>query len=244
MMNLDELLKAAITDPSKRSLFLQTLIKSDVYVICKNPIKYERGREEGGIQLELITIQNPHGDMFIPFFSSHRALEQFAKRYVESYKINCLRLFDLIQTASAVLNPNSYGKEFSSQEIKSILMIARNLKIKAISYSEEETISYRPCEYSVGHITKAASKFLSKQENVDCAYIMEMVKGCEKPQLLIVLDMIGNTRKLFVPLSKYLAKSVKANEHLCFISYEQDMGKKAARNIEPFYVRKRKRYER
>ena len=52
IMNLDELLKAAIKDPSKRSVFLQTLIKSDVYVICKNPVKQERGRAEGGIQLQ------------------------------------------------------------------------------------------------------------------------------------------------------------------------------------------------
>lgn len=243
-MNLDELLKAAITDPSKRSLFLQTLIKSDVYVICKNPVRRDRYSEEGGIQLELITIQNPNGDTFIPFFSSHRAMEQFAKRYVESYKINCLRLFDLIQSASAVLNPNSYGKEFSSQEIKSILMIARNLKIKAISYNEEETINYRQCSYSVGHITKPAVKFLSKQDNVDCAYMVEMIRGCEKPQLLMVVDMIGNTRKLFVPLSKRLAKSVKSNEQLCFISYEQDIGKKAAKVATPFYVRKKRRFER
>ena len=146
-MNLDELLKAAIKDPSKRAQFLQTLIKSDVYVICKNPVQQERGRAEGGIQLELITTQNPDGDIFIPFFTSYRALQQFAKRYVDCYKINCLRLFDLIQSVSAVLNPNSYGKEFSSQEIKSILMIARNLKIKAISYNEADIISYRPVEH-------------------------------------------------------------------------------------------------
>lgn len=238
MLNLDELLKAAINDPSKRSLFLQTLIKSDVFVICKNPVKYERGREEGGVSLELITIKNPHGDVFIPFFTSHRALQQFAKRYVEYYKINCLRLFDLIQTASAVLNPNSYGKEFSSQEIKSILMIARNLKIKAISYNEEETINYRPCEKNVAHITRAASKFFTKHENVDRAFIMEMIRGCEKPQLLMVIDMLGNTRKLFVPLSKFLAKSSKSGDHLCFISYEQGIGKKAAEVVDPFYVRK------
>lgn len=242
-MNLDELLKAAIKEPSKRSLFLQTLIRSDVYVICKNPVKQERSREEGGIQLELVTIQNPHGDMFIPFFTSYRALQQFAKRYVDCYKINCLRLFDLIQSVSAVLNPNSYGKEFSSQEIKSILMIARNLKIKAISYNEEETIEYRPCEQSLGHITKAASKFLSKQPNVDRAFIMEMVRGCEKPQILMVLDMMGSTRKLFVPLSKYLSKITKSGEHLCFISYEQDMGRKAAQSVEPFYIRKKRYFE-
>ncbi len=240
-MNLDELLRAAIKDASKRSLFLQTLIKSDVYVICKNPV--EKDRKEGGIKLELITIQNPQKEIFIPFFTSHRSLQQFAKRYVEYYKINCLRLFDLIQTADAVLNPNSYGKEFSSQEIKTILMIAKNLKIKAISYKEEETIDYRPCEYEVTHITRAASKFLSKQPNVDRAFITEMIKGCERPQLLIVLDMMGNTRKLFVPLSKYLSKIVKPNEQLCFINYEQEMGKKAAAVTEPFYIRKKRYFE-
>ncbi len=243
-MNLDELLKAAIKDPAMRSPFLQSLIKSDVYVICKNPVKQERDRSEGGIQLELVTIQNPHGEVFIPFFTSYRALQQFAKRYVESYKMNCLRLFDLIQSVPAVLNPNSYGKEFSSQEIKSILMIARNLKIKAISYNEAETIQYRPCERSMGHITKAASKFLSKQPNVDRAFILEMVRGCEKPQLLMVLDMLGSTRKLFVPLSKYLSKYVKANESLAFISYEQEIGKRAAEATDPFYVRKKRYFER
>ena len=230
-MNLDELLKAAIRDPSMRSMFLQSLIKSDVYVICRNPVKQERDRAEGGIQLELVTIQNPDGDTFIPFFTSYRSLQQFAKRYVESYKINCLRLFDLIQSMPAVLNPNSYGKEFSSQEIKSILMIARNLKIRAISYNEADTIQYRACEQSMGHITKAASKFLAKQPNVE-------------PQLLMVVDMIGSTRKLFVPLSKYLSRYMRGTETLSFISYEQELGKKAAAATDPFYVRKKRYFER
>lgn len=243
-MNLDELLKNAITDPSKRSIFLQTLIKSDVYVICKNPVNQERDSADGDVQLELITTQTPEGDVFIPFFTSYRALQQFAKRYVDCYKINCLRLFDLIQNASAVLNPNSYGKEFSSQEIKSILRIARNLKIKAISCDEEDTISYRKPEHSVEHITRAASKFLSKQPNVDRAFVMEMIKGSEKPQILLVLDMMGNTRKLFVPLSKYISKIVEDDEHLSFISYEHEMGKKAASVVDPFYVRPKRFFER
>ena len=72
---------------------------------------------------------------------------------------------------------------------------------------------------------------------------MEMIRGCEKPQILMVLDMMGNTRKLFVPLSKYISKVVKPNEHLAFISYEQDMGKKAAETVEPFYVRKKRFFE-
>ena len=45
-------------------------------------------------------------------------------------------------------------------------------------------------------------------------------------------------------LSKYLSKTVKPNEHLAFISYEQDMGKKAAKTVEPFYVRKKRYFER
>ena len=241
-MNLDELLKAAIKEPSKRSLFLQTLIKSDVYVICKNPVKQEIDDSDEEVPLELATIQDPEGEVFIPFFTSYHAVQQFTRGYVDCYKINCLRLFDLIQSASAVLNPNSYGKEFTSQEIKSILSIARNLKIKAIN--EEETVTYRPVEHSVEHLTTAASKFLSKQPNVDRAFIMEMIKGNEKPQILIVLDMVGgSTHKLFVPLSKYVSRIVKPNEHLSFISYEKEMGKTAAKIVDPFYVRQKRFFE-
>ncbi len=240
-MNLDELLKAAISDPSKRSIFLQTLIRSDVYVICKNPVK--TGEKGEGVQMDLVTIQNPDGDLFIPFFTSHRALQQFAKRYVECYKLNCLRLFDLIQDVSAVLNPNSYGKEFASSEIKSILMIARNLHIKAISYNEAETISYRLPQRSLSHITRAASKFFQEQPNVDRAFILEMTRGSEKPQVLIIVDMLGNTRKLFVPLARTLSKVCKAQDHLCFLSYEQEIAKKAADGVSPFYVRKKRFFE-
>ncbi len=240
-MNLDELLKAAINDPSKRSVFLQTLIRSDVYVICKNPVK--TGEKGEGVQMDLITIQNPEGELFIPFFTSHRALQQFAKRYVECYKLNCLRLFDLIQNVAAVLNPNSYGKEFSSQEIKGILMIARNLHIKAISYNEAETISYREPQRSMSHITRAASKFFQEQPNVDRAFILEMTRGSEKSQVLIIVDMIGNTRKLFVPLARTLSKVTKSNDHLCFLSYEQNIAKKAVDGMTPFYVRKKRFFE-
>ena len=239
-MNLDELLKAAIKDPSKRSLFLQTLIKSDVYVICNNPASHES--DEDGVQLELATTQNSDGEIFVPFFTSYHAIQQFTKGYVDCYKINCLRLFDLIQTVSAVLNPNSYGKEFTSQEIKSILLIAKNLKIKAIN--EEETITYRPVDHSVEHITTAASKFLSRQPNINRAFITEMIKGSEHPQILIILDMIGSsTHRLFVPLSKYISKIVKPDEHISFISYEGEMGKKAAGSTEPFYVRQKRFFE-
>ncbi len=240
-MNLDELLKAAINDPSKRSVFLQTLIRSDIYVICKNPVKH--GDNNEGVQMELITIQNPEGDLFIPFFTSYRALQQFAKRYVECYKLNCLRFFDLIQNVSAVLNPNSYGKEFSSPEIKSILMIARNLHIKAISYNEAEIISYRQPQHSLSHITRAANKFFAKQPNVDRAFIMEMVRGSERPQILIIVDMLGNTRKLFVPLARHLSGVEKSGEHLCFLSYEQENAKKATEGVTPFYVRKKRFFE-
>ncbi|HAJ97601.1 MAG TPA: SseB family protein [Ruminococcus sp.] len=240
-MNLDELLKAAIKDPSKRSIFLQTLIRSDVYVICRNPVT--TGEDGEGVRMDLITIQNPEGDLFIPFFTSHRALQQFAKRYVECYKLNCLRLFDLIQNVSAVLNPNSYGKEFSSQEIKSILMIAKNLHIKAISYNEAETISYRLPLKNVTHITRAASKFFADQPNVDRAFILEMMRGSEKPQILIIVDMIGNTRKLFVPLARTLSKVLRGGEHLCFLSYETTTAKKAVYGVTPFYVRKKRFFE-
>ena len=53
-MNLDELLREAIAHPEKRSLFLQTLIKSDVYVICKNPVK---PNPDGSVQMDYPTFE-------------------------------------------------------------------------------------------------------------------------------------------------------------------------------------------
>jgi len=241
-MNLDELLKEAITKPEKRSLFLQMMIKSDVYVICKKPV--EQDKINGGISMELVTTQNPDGDIFIPFFTSYRSLQQFAKRYVNCYKLNCLRLFDLIQSANAVLNPNSFGKEFSSQEIKSILMVARNLNIPAISMKEEEIIEYRPCKKNVDHLLRPLTRYLARQANVDSAYLVEMVRGCERPQILFVFDMNGNTRKLFFPLSKYMQSYTKSGDSLVFISLEEKAAKKAVEGIEPFYVRKKRFFER
>lgn len=239
-MNLDGLLKDAITEPSKRSAFLQTLIKSDIYVICKNSVS-EQGNSD--IQLELVTTQNSNGDIFIPFFTSYQALQQFAKRYVDCYKINCLRFFDLIQSASAVLNPDSYGKEFSSQEIKTILMLAKNQRIKAISYDNNDKIDFRPCSHSVEHLKKAVSKFLEKQPNVERASVTEMTIGNEIPQILFVIDMKGNTHNLFVPLSKYLSKIVKDGEHLSFISCQQTIGKSAFNKAELFYTRQKRFFE-
>ena len=72
-MNLDELLKEAITKPEKRSLFLQMLIKSDVYVICKKPVKQDE--INGGVSMELVTTQNPDGDLYpvlheLPLFAA------------------------------------------------------------------------------------------------------------------------------------------------------------------------------
>ncbi len=240
-MNLDELLKKAINDPSRRSIFLQTLIRSDIFVICKHPVQSAQNQPD--VRLELVTVRNPEGEVFIPFFTSHRGVQRFARKYVECCQINCLRFFDLIQDRNAVLNPNSYGKEFSSPEIKAVLRIARNLHIKANSYNEFETLSYQEPQQPLTHITKPAVKFFSSQPNVDRAFIVEMQKGSEKPRLLIVVDMLGNTRKLFVALARYLVKSNNnENQHLYFLSYEHALAKKAVTNMTPFYVRSEKRY--
>ncbi len=241
-MNLDELLKEAITKPEKRPLFLQRLIKSDVYVICKNPVRQDE--VSGGVSMELVTTQNPEGEVFIPFFSSYRALQQFAKRYVNSYRINCLRLFDLIQTANAVLNPNSFGKEFSSREIRSILMVARNLNIPAISMKEEENIEYRPAKRNVDHLLRPMTRYLARQDNVEKCYLLEMVRGCERPQTLFVFDMSGNTRKLFYPLSKYMQNYTKSGDSLVFVTLEEPSAKKAVEHMQPFYTRKKRLFER
>ena len=137
-----------------------------------------------------------------------------------------------------------YGKEFSSQEIKSILMVARNLNIPAISMKEEETIEYRRPQKNVDHLLRPMVRYLARQANVDSCYVVDMIRGCERPQTLFVFDMLGNTRKLFFPLSKYMQTYTKSGDSLVFLSLEEDAAKKAIDGIEPFYIRKKRYFER
>ena len=238
-VNLEEMLKEAIKIPSKRSVFLRTLMQSNVFVMCRHAVQKPQPHET--VSVELITTQRPEGETFIPFFTSYRAMQIFAKRYVECCEMNCLRFFELIQDNSAVLNPNSYGKEFSSREIKTILKVAQQAKIEAVSVNENTRIKYMKPKYVSSHIVKAASKFFAKHENVNQAYIMDMVKDGGTPQILIVIDMEGGTRKLFLGLADAISKSVKYGlryaDGIYFISMEQDNIKEAVKNQIPFYIK-------
>ncbi|MDR0920054.1 MAG: enhanced serine sensitivity protein SseB [Oscillospiraceae bacterium] len=239
-MTLEVLLKEAITTPEKRSVFLQTLIRSDVYVICVEDVK---DTDKDGIHLKLKTIMNPEKKMFIPFFTSYKELLRFTQRYVSYYKINCLRLFDLIQSQNAVLNPNYYSKEFTSKEIQAILMVARNMNIPQITMNTAEEVTYtRPIGYYTD-LKKAAIKLFQKHDNVNEAYLLNMNRSDGRTQLLIVVNMAGNSGKLFKEISKPLIKQIASHESLNFISTESPKIRKVVKDEIPFYVRKKKKYE-
>ena len=70
-------------------------------------------------------------------------------------------------------------------------------------------------------------RYLARQANVDSCYVVDMIRGCERPQTLFVFDMIGNTRKLFFPLSKYMQTYTKSGDSLVFLSLEEAAAKKA-----------------
>ena len=55
--------------------------------------------------------------------------------------------------------------------------------------------------------------------------------------------MVGNTRKLFFPLSKYMQSFTKHGDRLVFISKEEPAGQKAVEGIDPFYIRKKRYFE-
>ena len=70
---------------------------------------------------------------------------------------------------------------------------------------------------------------------------MDMVKDGGTPQILIVIDMEGGTRKLFLGLADAISKSVKYGlryaDGIYFISMEQDNIKEAVKNQIPFYIK-------
>jgi hypothetical protein len=238
-MTLEVLLKEAITEPAKRSLFLQTLIRSDVFVMCNEPVK----DEGNGIKLKLKTITDPTKRTFIPFFTSYKELLRFSQRYVEHYKINCLRLFDLIQSQNTVINPNYYSKEFSSSEIQQIVKISRSMNIPQITMNQTDTVVYSHATGDYNNFKNSTIRILQKHDNVNQAFLLHLQREDGKTQLLLVLDIIGNAGRLFKEIAKPIVSILKRtheNLWLSFVTTENIKIRKAIKNEVPFYVRKKK----
>lgn len=96
----------------------------------------------------------------------------------------------------------------------------------------EEVYFGEPLNYPT-EMVEAVKKYLSKQGNVQSAYLQLMCQGSEE-SYLIVLEFVGEHQALFDGVAK-AAKPYLNNMCLDILSVENELGRKIYNRTKPFY---------
>src|SRR6266542_285072 len=114
----------AANDPCARPEFYQELLVNDLLVLIilgDRPHSSYVAQEGETLSIKSINVK---GRKLIPVFTSERCLREYIQTLDNLAKLNGRVLFSMIaaQNNGVVLNPaSSYGKEFTSQEVASLV---------------------------------------------------------------------------------------------------------------------------
>jgi hypothetical protein len=117
--DLERVLVAAMSDPSARAAFYETLLASDVYFL----IPPQQGERKG---MTVVAFQGPNG-RFTPLFAAKERIAMAIGPRADEFDVMGVSGRDAMkiladQNAMAVLNPgNAIGKPFSAEEIAALV---------------------------------------------------------------------------------------------------------------------------
>lgn len=186
-------LAKAATDPAHRPQFYKDLCDANLFIIQhgeKPPEAHKQIILEQGKTIQIQNIEY-NGKLYIPVFSSIRHLQQNISEEVAYLSLNALKLMELTQGAELLLNPGAdYGKEFTKNEIQSIL----NGSIWGppdiyTQESEAEVMLGQPKIYPQ-ELTSSLSRFFKRKKQVKKAWIAHFHNPSDglPPHTLIAID--------------------------------------------------------
>lgn len=233
--SLIEILTAASTGRCPEDKFINAVLSETVYVIC-TPAGKEKGLLHDGI-LEIFAQPSEKGLPVVPFFTKEKLLHEYARTKVSFEKINCLELFKIINGASAVMNPGTSDKKFSSKTIAKLIFESKQaLKPWEIPFDTSGEAEYGRPTRTPETLKKVLVPFFQKKENVRKAFFVGMKRKGENEKLIVVVDFDGSHQALFSEMIKLVAKQFDCSD-LLFISYENEAVRKIADSHSAFYSR-------
>ncbi len=218
-------------------------------VITPAPEPSEEGGKavlKEGTQISFNLIENTAKLQYFLAFTDWDELEKWSKN--ENQQTLILTFDDL---AAMVLDENSDASGFVINPFGGNLIFDKNL-IMAIKAENERRASVGATEQVVEKDTpvqlgkpsvypeemvKAIIEHMKKQKNVKAAYLQLMTKGEEQSYLLVV-DFEGDRKETFNKIA-YSAKQYLKDMFIDMVPYDSDFGRDAAKNVEPFYKRKK-----
>lgn len=231
--SLIEILTAASTGRCPEDKFLNAVMSETVYVIC-TPAGKEKGLLHDGI-LEIFAQPSEKGLPVVPFFTKEKLLHEYAKTKVTFEKVNCLDLFNMINGASAVMNPGTSDKKFSSKTIAKLILESKQaLKPWEIPFDTSGETEYSRPTRTPESLKKVLIPFFQKKDNVRKAFFIGMKRKGDNEKLVVVVDFDGSHYALFSEMVKLVSKQFDCSD-LLFISYENEHIQKIADSHSAFY---------
>lgn len=193
---LERSLVQAATDAAHRPQFYKDVVESDIFIIQEGTPPETSGKTtlKEGLQLQIRHIES-EGKQFIPIFSSLPRLQAVLQHEVGYIAINTLEFMKITQGADLLLNPGSdYGKEFTKEEIASILDGSIWKPTESFVAKKETKIMIgQPANYPK-ELVDALSRLFKKTKEVKRAYVAHFFnpERDEKPHSLIAVEVTSN----------------------------------------------------
>jgi hypothetical protein len=193
---LEKSLLRAVQEPVYRLQFCRDFLESDVFIIQHGSLPAGSGAtvlQEGcKINIQKIDI---NGKLYTPVFSSIPRLQAILQNDAGYIVLNALEFLKMAQGSDVLLNPGSeYGKEFTRDEIQSILdgSIWNTPESYCVDKKTQIMIG-QPANYPY-NLTKALTQLFRKNREVKQAYLAHFFnpERDEKPHTLIGIKVSSN----------------------------------------------------
>lgn len=240
---LEEILMTAATAPSARYDFYKELVGSNIYTIqYGSEIDTNEGVLKEGSSIQLLNIEI-NQKLYIPIFTSLRRLQEAIDQEVNYCSMNAVDFFQLTRGADVFLNPtSSYGKEFTAEEIESILNGSIFSPSQQYEVQKETEVMIGQPAIMPRELLDALSKLFADMKEVKLAYQAHFFNPQmdEKPHTLIALEVSDNMNEI-VAKAGMVANSVHVPDPpVTFIQLDGSSGLEDyfKSNVKPFYKKR------
>ena len=236
---LEDIFLHAVKEPAYRPIFLDKLLKSNIYCICCH--------SDDGSYTSLKTWEDPEYGHIIPFFTSLEKLKKIASKD-KFICLSCRALFEMTLGHYLILNPASEAiKEFFPNEIYGLLIGDFGQILESYELDHETQLVMNQPDVYPQFMVDQLKQFFLTELHVIAAYLAQIYdpEVDSEPALIIGLQL---DKYLSVYEVDQLHRKIGQVAHACFLHQKTinlvhiDMHKDGInqyflQEVKPFYIR-------
>ena len=238
---LEALLMQAATDPGVRPEFYKELLITDLFVLIvpgDRPHGTYVAQEGETLSIKGIDVE---GRKLIPVFTSERRLREYIQAQDHLAKLNGRTLLPMIAARKngIVLNPaSSYGKEFTAQEVDSLVSGSIFEPRQRIITQETKVLISMPKEYPT-KVVEALTRYFQERPEVKKAYVAQIhvPDSGEPPHLLLSVQVDGDFGPIASDLGVILNSTFETGQFADLVQFGQGSLDDFFKTQEPFFKR-------